>query len=114
MTYSTFCISFGSDGFEGMADLTALRSQDILDKLTGDKTIVDSVNRTISMMKWSARCNSQRKVEVWLLDVEDDLIESDLRKWQDDDPQGAADFIRDNGTCLFGASHGLSKAPIIR
>ena len=52
-----------------------------------------------------ARYNAQRKMEVWILGVDDGLTEEDLWGWANSDPQSLADALRDRGHSIYGAEY---------
>jgi hypothetical protein len=100
MDGNVFVFSFSQEGFEAIVNLSAINEQYIMDKLA-DKTSKQSVNSILSMMEVRARFNAQRKMEVWLVKLDEEFTEEDLLAWADEDPQGVADLAR-MGEAVFG------------
>jgi hypothetical protein len=93
MSGNVFVFSFSQDGFEAIVNLSDINEQFIMDKL-GDKKTPQSVNSILSMMEVRARFNAQRKMEVWLVKLDEEFTEESLLEWADEDPQSVADLAR--------------------
>lgn len=59
------------------------------------------ISRTISMMQLRARFNPQRNYEIYYIVTTDGITEESLRGYFEDNPQGAAELIRERGTKLW-------------
>lgn len=60
-----------------------------------------SISRAISMMQMRARFNPQRNYEIYYIVTTDGITEDSLRSYFDENPQGAAELIRERGTKLW-------------
>lgn len=59
------------------------------------------ITRTINMMQMRARFNPQRNYEIYYIAATEGITEESIRDYFDDNPQGAADVIRERGTKLW-------------
>lgn len=48
-----------------------------------------------------ARFNSQRHYEIWLIETELDIEAGDIAKIFDNNPNHAANMVREHGTCFY-------------
>jgi hypothetical protein len=90
---NVFVFSFSQLGVEAIVNLSAIDEKYVLAKM-GDQQLPQSVNSILSMMSIRARYNNQRRMEVWLLKLDDDFTEEELLALADDDPQQIADMAR--------------------
>jgi endonuclease/exonuclease/phosphatase (EEP) superfamily protein YafD len=90
---NVFVFSFSEQGIEAIVNLSAIDEEYVLAKM-GDKRLPQSVSSIISMMTVRAQFNQQRRMEVWLLKLNDDFTEDELLAIADEDPQQIADMAR--------------------
>ena len=110
---NTFIISWDMTGLEAVVDVTQdlaageLRDQEVLFDILKDPEANHGnepwrrINSTIQMMTLRARANTQRHYEIYSIQTVEDIDKSTLERLFEDDPQAAAELIRDRGTKLY-------------
>ena len=110
---NTFIISWDMTGLEAVVDVTQdlaageLRDQEVLFDILKDPEANHGnepwrrISSTIQMMTLRARANTQRHYEIYSIQTVDDIDKSTLERLFEDDPQAAAELIRDRGTKLY-------------
>lgn len=110
---NTFLVSWDMYGVEMCIDITEkLERANVIDKENIFEVIKDpeanppnepmrEINRYVSMQTLRGRMNPQRNYEMYVVKTSTDITEEDLRGYFEDDPQGAADMIRERGTQLM-------------
>ena len=110
---NTFIISWDMTGLEAVVDVTQdlaageLRDQEVLFDILKDPEANHGnepwrrINSTIQMMTLRARANTQRHYEIYSIQTVDDIDRATLERLFEDDPQAAAELIRDRGTKLY-------------
>jgi len=110
---NTFIISWDMTGLEAVVDVTQdlaageLRDQEVLFDILKEPEANHGnepwrrINSTIQMMTLRARANTQRHYEIYSIQTVDDIDRSTLERLFEDDPQAAAELIRDRGTKLY-------------
>jgi len=105
-----FLLMWCTDGLEVLCDITAESQNRMWDALRGEKT--QSRMPNLMHLELRARYNSQRFYEIYIIDVDAEVTEQDLREMFEQDPQTAADLIRKRGTCIFGEPRGRQRVVI--
>ena len=90
---NVFVLSFSAEGIEAIVNLTPIDEAHIMSKIAGGKES-RSVNSILSMMQIRAQFNQHRKMEVWLVKLDETFTEESLIKLGQDDPQAIADLAR--------------------
>ena len=121
-----FLLSWDMHGLESLLDLTTLETLRIEEeklrmiRILGDPDARDpgdqtgaALNRTVQSILLRARVNSQRHYEVYTIQVDAKITERTLWDMFNDNPQSAADLIRERGTCLFSDRVDAGKIKII-
>jgi hypothetical protein len=90
---NVFVLSFSAEGIEAIVNLTAIDEEYVMSKIAGG-TESRSVNSILSMMSVRAQFNQQRKMEVWLVKLDESYTEESLVQLGKDDPQAIADLGR--------------------
>jgi hypothetical protein len=110
---NTFIVSWDMTGLEAVVDITQelvlgeLREKDILfDRLKDpdekyENEHVRKVNSILQMMTLRARANPQRHYEIYSINTTSSIDKDTLEQLFNDNPQSAADLIRDRGTKLY-------------
>jgi len=110
---NTFIISWDMTGLEAVVDVTQdlaageLRDQEVLFDILKEPEANHGnepwrrISSTIQMMTLRARANTQRHYEIYSIQTVDDIDKSTLERLFEDDPQAAAELIRDRGTKLY-------------
>ena len=110
---NTFIISWDMTGLEAVVDVTQdlaageLRDQEVLFDILKEPEANHGnepwrrINSIIQTMTLRARANTQRHYEIYSIQTVDDIDRSTLERLFEDDPQSAAELIRDRGTKLY-------------
>jgi hypothetical protein len=109
-----FLVSWDMTGLETVIDLSevearrkqadkervwnTLASPDLVDP---GNPIERQISSTVNAILMRARINSQRHYEVYTIHTDSSVAEKDVWTMFADNPQGAADLIRDRGTKLY-------------
>jgi hypothetical protein len=93
-----FVVSWCCEGLEGIIPVTELERQATFDILSGNEPNPKRVNQSINMMVLRARFNTQRHYEIYAISATPGIAADDIRSMFEDDPQYAADLIRERGT----------------
>jgi hypothetical protein len=110
---NTFIVSWDMTGLEAIVDVTQdlaageLREQEILfdilkepDEIHGNEPW-RRINSIIQSMTIRARANTQRHYEIYSIQTVKNIDRATLMGLFEEDPQAAADLIRDRGTKLY-------------
>lgn len=120
-----FLLSWDMYGLESLLDLTTLevlREQEEKMRMVailsdpeardpGDQT-GSALNRAVQSILMRARVNNHRHYEVYTVQVSPGITESDLQDLFKQDPQGAAELIRERGNRLYSDRISLGTAVI--
>lgn len=107
----TFIFAFSEEGFESIINLTAMDMAFIQAKMADEK-LPQQPGNLVHMLELRARYNAQRKMEVWVLGVDQGLTEEDLWGWAENDPQSLANALRERGHAIYGAEYHSKKKVI--
>lgn len=112
--HNVFLLSWDMTGLESVIDLTSIEKlHDQEEKLRLVKILSDPeakdpgnqsgsvINQIVQSVLLRARVNSQRHYEVYTIQTTEGITEEDLRSMFDNDPQNAADLIRERGNMLY-------------
>ena len=67
----------------------------------------------IEHLKLRARFNPQRHYEIYVFTSDDDLDEDAIKAWFESDPQGFADWVRENHSLKILDDRASSTKPVI-
>lgn len=110
---NTFIISWDMTGLEAVVDVTQdlaageLRDQEVLFDILKEPEANHGnepwrrINSIIQSMTLRARANTQRHYEIYGIQTVEDIDKSTLERLFEDDPQAAAELIRERGTKLY-------------
>ena len=87
-----------NEGLEYVGDATMDRYRSVWSKLKGEEFLP---RHNLLHMRLRAQYNPQRHYEIYLMDAEDEISESDITQMFETDPQTAADTIRRLGECFY-------------
>lgn len=113
-----FFVSWDCNGFEYIRDITSEHPDNwarkhLFETIKHNKVPSDNGLGEVPAVLLRARMNPHRNYEVYVFTSDDAIEEEDVRAWAEQDPQGAADWIRKNhSTKLFGSSS-PNKKPVI-
>lgn len=94
----TFVVMWCNEGLEYVGDATMDRYRSVWSKLKGEEFLP---RHNLLHMRLRAQYNPQRHYEIYLMDAEDEICESDITEMFETDPQAAADTIRKLGQCFY-------------
>ena len=100
---------FDCEGFEAIIDVTANQQEAMLKKLTGD--VYTQI--PLEQMTMRARFNGHRSPEIWGFTADTEITEDALRHWADTNPQSFANWLRKNGTNIWGKPDPLKQRVVI-
>lgn len=96
---TVFLLSWDMTGLECIVNVSELEKQKMWNTLK-DKPAPDIFTMVNSILI-RARYNPQRHYEVYTITVTDGITEDDLRDMFENDPQTAADLIRERGNQVY-------------
>lgn len=89
-------------GFESILNITDCAPEYEAFRVLADESDGNAeLNRIIFYMKMRAQFNSQRSYEIYGFKSTDDIDDTSLHDWANDNPQSLVDFIRENGVSIF-------------
>ena len=104
-----FLISFDTDGFELILNITTFEKEQFLADIKNDGTTIGLVS-TLSNLLMRARLNPQRNPEIWI--VEATVNEDQLRQISLKSPQELVDLIRKHGKNIYKTTTGRKQTII--
>lgn len=121
---NTFLVSWDMYGVEMCVDITELllragqvEKENIFERIKNPdeephNEPMREINRYVTMQSMRGRMNPQRNYEMYSVKTSPEITEQDLRGYFEDDPQGAADMIRERGTKLMSYRNNEPKRVI--
>ena len=97
-------------GLEAVIDIGALEKENTWNLLQ-DKP-KNNINQIVNAVMLRARYNSQRHYEVYTVTTSGNITEQDLRTMFEDNPQQAAELIRERGNKVYSDRIEPSKVRI--
>lgn len=111
MKTNNFLFVWDCMGLETCINLTEIEQNQILDILKDNAVKRIPINSTLNNILLRARFNSQRYYEIYTCNVEENITREDLLKMFNDNPQNAADLIRQLGSQIY--SDRLDKKKVV-
>ena len=105
MTTNAFLFSWDIHGVEAIIPITQYEdwdTQNAFETLAGNAKTPNPLNSTINAILMRARFNPQRFYEVYAVDCDPHMRESNWQYMWERDPQSCADMIRKRGVKLYG------------
>ncbi len=98
-----FIVSWDMTGLDYVFSVKELKDNELFGVIkTGVQTdVMQQLNSRVSHMIMRARANSQRRYEIYSIHGSPEIYKEDIEQLFDDDPQNAADLIRERGTKLY-------------
>jgi len=87
-----------NEGLECVSDITADKYNALITRLRGEEFIP---KHNLFHMRLRAQYNLQRHYEIYLIGVDDEIEEQDIKEMFEANPQSAADTIRERGQCFY-------------
>ncbi len=120
---NVFVLSWDNEGLESVVPVSDIEAKnDVLEKermlqILSDPDSVDpgfkgqSIAGIVQRLILRAQFNTQRHYEIYSVCVDASIDADTLRQYFEDNPQGAADLIRERGNKIY--SNRRTKAPVI-
>ena len=105
----TFVVMWCNEGLEYVGDVTMDKYNSVLSKLKGEKFLP---RHNLMHMKLRAEYNPQRHYEIYFIGADDDIEAQFISEMFADNPQMAAETIRERGECFYSNRNDLSKVVI--
>ena len=106
-----FLLSWDCNGLEACINVSEIDKQNTIAILKDEKPT--NLGSIVNAVMLRARYNSQRHYEVYTIQVDTSITEDDLRQMFENDPQTAADLIRERGNKVFSDRFDTKRAKII-
>ena len=114
MTTNAFIFSWDINGVEAIVPITQYEDWDTVNAfatLRGESAGKNPLWEIVSLLKLRAQANSQRYYEIYAVDCDADISETEWRRMWETNPQSCADLIRDRGVHIYGEP--ISKQKIL-
>lgn len=86
---------------------------ELLETLRGVKPKTNPLYAQVNMMIMRAHVNIQRHYEIYWFTASDSMTKECIDDWFDTDCQSAVDWIRINGTHVYGRTRGVHRPAIV-
>lgn len=99
-----FLLSWDINGLETCIDVTGKEQEMVWEMLSNPNMSSDAVQKMsqiVNHILLRARFNSQRHYEVYTVQTDSSISKDDMIEMFNNDPQGAADLIRERGNKLY-------------
>lgn len=97
--HNRFLIVWNTLGLEEIVDIQDLEQQDTMNRLKNEPA--RSIRETLNYFSMRARYNAHRIYEMYSIHTSEDVSKDDLVDLFEQDPQAAADLIRERGTKIL-------------
>jgi hypothetical protein len=104
-----FLVMWCSEGLECVIDITKIEQKNIWAALKGQPT---TSLPNLNAMVLRARYNPQRFYEIYTVKAHEGITAEDIRELFENDPQSAADLIRERGHKLYSDRNKENKVVI--
>jgi hypothetical protein len=104
MTTNAYLVYWCSEGLESVVPITEYEQVDVENTfriLNDQEPVRNPMYSIIQMMILRGRVNGQRHYELYAIDCDKTITKENLEQMFEDDPQAAADLIRDRGVRIF-------------
>jgi hypothetical protein len=95
-----FLVTWCNEGLEYVVDITEDQQRRVWSQLK-DGAACESAVPNINHLILRARYNPQRHYEIYTVGAVEGITEDDIRTMFKDNPQAAADLIRERGECFY-------------
>ena len=116
MTTNAYLVYWCEEGLESVVPITEYEPIDVENTfriLNNQEPVRNPMNSIIQMMILRGRMNGQRHYELYAIDCVDSITKQDIEQMFEDDPQSAADLIRDRGIRVFSDRMIKNKVKIV-
>lgn len=94
-----YIVTWDMTGLECVIDANELQSEDVMRALRGQKG--SKLGEALFYLTMRARANSQRRYEIYSIHTNSEISKEDLERMFEENPQNAADLIRDRGVKIY-------------
>ena len=113
----TYILSWDCTGLEAVVNISNIEKEQMWAVLSEtdsnpNKSRPNTVNSIVNMIMLRAKFNMQRHYEIYAIDTDDSVSESDFRTMFEDNPQSMADLIRERGRKLYSDRYEENKIKI--
>jgi len=113
----TYILSWDCTGLEAVVNISDIEKEQMWAVLSEtdanpNKSRPNTVNSIVNMIILRAKFNTQRHYEIYAIDTDDSVSESDFRTMFEDNPQSMADLIRERGRKLYSDRYEENKIKI--
>lgn len=95
-----YLLSWDMYGLESCVNVTSIEQERILNILA-DKPVKNGNNMSLNALILRAKFNPQRHYEIYMIEVDDSIIENDIVDMFKYTPQYAAELIRSRGQKIY-------------
>ncbi len=116
MTTNAYLVYWCEEGLESVTPITQYEHWDAENTfriLNNQEPVRNPVNTIVQHMILRAQVNSHRHYELYAIDCEINITQQDLEIMFEDDPQTAADLIRDRGHRLYSNRAERNRVKIV-
>jgi hypothetical protein len=106
-----FVVMWDNRGLEFVGDYTDYAQDQMWSTLQGKKSEKTFVN--LMHLKLRAHYNTQRHYEIYIVAATEGITANDIRSMFENNPQTAADLIRDRGYCYYSDRVDTDQVKII-
>ena len=105
-----FVVMWCNEGLEYVGDMTADNQRVMWESLQGRNSPRRALANPLHL-RLRAQHNLDRHYEIYFVDAEEGITEDDIQKMFENNPQMAANSVREKGICFY--SNRAEKNPII-
>lgn len=113
MNTNNFLFVWDCMGLETCINLTEIEKNQLVDILKDNLVTNNPINVLLNNILLRARFNSQRFYEIYTCNVEENITPEDLIRLFNDNPQNAADLIRQYGNKIYSDRMDKKKVVIV-
>jgi hypothetical protein len=116
MTTNAYLVYWCEEGLESVIPITEYEQVDrdnTFRVLNNQEPIRNPVNSLVQNMILRARYNTQRHYELYAIDCDINITKQDLETMFEDNPQTAADLVRDRGHRLYSDRAERNRVKIV-
>jgi len=116
MTTNAYLVYWCEEGLESVVPITQYEHWDAENTfriLNDQEPVRNPMTGVLQGMLLRARVNSQRHYELYAIDCNDDITKEDLEQMFENNPQAAADLIRDRGHRLYSHRAEQNRVKIV-
>lgn len=116
MTQNAFIFMWDQYGIEAIVPITQYEDQKMLDVmavLKDEPVGRNALDDIINYMKLRARCNNERRYEIYAIDCDEGITLESLHESWEINPQMMADIIREKGVSLYDEPRRNNLRPVV-